>query len=209
MAETLVALVIVGIVASAFLGLLVTTMGASRANEARVAANQIAQDYLEKVIENPWSSIGLYSTDSGYQATTASGESTVTLTTSPRPTNVPSPLVSTTVKGVSYSIRTDVGWYDDPSDGTGAADANGNTNDIKHVVVTVSWTRNGTPFSVSVNDYRAPTATEVPPTVSILGLFPAWCVRGWLSAWVLRRLKSAATSAFASMSTESPNSWVR
>lgn len=169
--EMLVALVIVTMVAGGFLAVLISTVGASRTSEARTTANQVAQDYLEKVVQAPWSSIGLYATDSGYQSTANNGEPTVTLTTSPRPANVPSPLVTPpAINGVSYTVRTDITWQDDPSDGLGAADANGSTQDIKHVVVTVSWTQSGATRTVVLDDLRSPTAIEVAPSRGTVGL---------------------------------------
>jgi len=161
--EMIVALLIVGIVATAFVSVIVQSISTGRVHELRVVGNQLAQDRLEAVVAQPWSAIGLYSSDTGFR-TTAGGENTVILTTSPRPASVPLPSDSVTKLGVSFSIRTDITWRDDPTDGTGAADSNGNTNDVKHVVVTVGWTYKGNVRSVTLDDIRSPTASEAPPT---------------------------------------------
>jgi prepilin-type N-terminal cleavage/methylation domain-containing protein len=162
--ELMVAIVVIGLVAMSFLGLTVSTLSSARWHEARAHANQFAQDALEKIVAQPWSSIGLYAADTGYTATGNGGETTVTLTASPRAASVPLPLAVTVSGGISYSIRTDITWRDDASDGVGAADANGNTNDMKHVAVSLTWvsgTRTGT---LSLDDLRSPTATEVTPS---------------------------------------------
>jgi prepilin-type N-terminal cleavage/methylation domain-containing protein len=161
--EMIVALLIVGIVATAFVSVIVQSISTGRVHELRVAANQLAQDRLESVVAQPWSAIGLYSSDPGF-TTSAGGENTVILTTSPRPASVPLPSDSVTKLGVSFSIRTDITWRDDPTDLLGANDLNGNTNDVKHVVVAVSWNYKGNPRSVTLDDIRSPTASEAPPT---------------------------------------------
>jgi Tfp pilus assembly protein PilV len=162
--EMVVALLVITLVATASVGVVVQTLRASRTNELRVNANQLAQDTLEDVVAQPWAAIGLYAADTGYQATTIAGESTVTLTTSPAPAGRPRPSLTPTKSGVQYTVRTDIGWYDDPSDGLGAADTNGNTHDMKHVMVSVSWTTNGKTRSLTIDDLRSPTASEAAPT---------------------------------------------
>jgi type II secretory pathway pseudopilin PulG len=158
MVELIVALAIIGVVATAFALLVVSTIGTARTHEQRVAANQIGQNQLESVVSKPWSAIGLYSGDSGYSATGANGETTVTLSGTAPATSI-KPLSPVPKGGINYSVRTDITWTDDPGDGLGAADANGSTQDDKHVVVTVSW---GT-RSITLDDLRTPTASEAPP----------------------------------------------
>lgn len=159
--EVVVALAIVGIVASAFALLMITTLGASRVHEQRVTANQLGQNQLESVVARPWASIGLYSGDSGYSAT-ANGENTVTLSGASTVNSV-KPTSTVTKSGVAYTVVTNITWTDDPNDGLGASDANGSTQDDKHVLVTVSWTVSGHKRTVTLDDLRTPTATEVPP----------------------------------------------
>ena len=161
--ELMVALTLIALLASAYLLVSLTAMKTARANEGRTAATQIAQDYLEQVVAQPWSAIGLYASDSDFQST-ANGQTTVTLTTSPRPSSVPVPLDKKTVGGIEYKIRTDITLQDDSSDGTGAADSDGNTKDLKHVVVAVSYLQNGLNKTVTVDGLRSATATEVPPS---------------------------------------------
>lgn len=168
--EMMVALILIGIIASSFLSVTVSSIQAARGNEHRTQAVQLAQDRLEQIVAQPWSNIGLYSSDPGYAATGNGGESTVTLTKTPRDPSVPTPEDSTTLAGVTYTVDNAITWADDPSDGSGALDSDGNTNDVKHVGVTVHWTVNGKALKVAVDDLRAATATEVPPSSGKGGL---------------------------------------
>lgn len=162
--EMMIALLLIALVAAGFLSATTTSISAARTNEGRTQAVQLAQDRLEQVVSQPWSNIGLYATDTDYRATTPAGETTVALTKTPRPASVPTPTEPVSWHGINYSIRTDITWQDDPNDGLGGSDADGNTKDVKHVTVTVSWTQNGVPRSVTVDDLRSATATEVPPS---------------------------------------------
>lgn len=64
---------------------------------------------------------------------------------------------TTTVDGVSYSVRTLVVYRDDPADGTGAQDGNGITTDFKVARVSVSYSLNGLEKSiVSVSNFAPP-----------------------------------------------------
>jgi hypothetical protein len=49
-------------------------------------------------------------------------------------------IVTSTVDGVPYTIRTFIEYYDDPADGVGALDTNNITTDYKKAKVTVSYT---------------------------------------------------------------------
>ncbi|MDQ1704629.1 MAG: hypothetical protein QOF18_995 [Frankiaceae bacterium] len=162
--ELLVAIIVIGLVAMSFLGLTVSTLSSARWHEARSHANQFAQDALETIVAQPWATIGLYAGDAGYAATGNGGEPTVVLTATPRPASVPLPLATTVSAGISYTTRTDITWRDDPSDGTGAADTNGNTKDIKHVTVALTWTAGTRTGTLTLDDLRSPTATEVAPS---------------------------------------------
>ena len=134
--EMLVSLIVVALVAGAFMNVLVRSLDSTRGLDVRTRANQLAQDRLESVVSRPWSAVGLFATDAGYSATGSTGQPTVTLST-PRPTGAPVPSETTVVKGTSFSLRTDITWQDDPVDLLGAADRNGDIKDTKHVVVTV------------------------------------------------------------------------
>jgi Tfp pilus assembly protein PilV len=159
--EVVVALAVIGVVAAAFALLMVMTLGTSRTHEQRVTANQLGQNQLESVVAQPWSSIGLHSGDSGYTAT-ANGENTVTLSGASGANSI-QPTSTVTKSGINYTVVTNITWTDDPNDGLGSSDANGSTQDDKHVLVTVSWTTSGQTRTVTLDDLRTPTATEVPP----------------------------------------------
>ncbi len=159
--EMLVSLIVVALVAGAFMNVLVRSLDSTRGLDVRTRANQLAQDRLESVVSRPWSAVGLFATDAGYSATGSTGQPTVTLST-PRPTGAPVPSETTVVKGTSFSLRTDITWQDDPVDLLGAADRNGDIKDTKHVVVTVGWSSGGRTGQVTLDGLRIPTATEVP-----------------------------------------------
>jgi prepilin-type N-terminal cleavage/methylation domain-containing protein len=167
--EMVVALLIIGIVAAGFLGVTVSTLKSARWHEQVSKANSLAQDRLEKIVTQPWASIGLYAADPGYTATVG-GEPTVSLTASPRKASVPLPVDTTTMSGVTYTVNTSITWRDDVSDNVPATaagvDSDGTTQDVKHVTVNVTWTTQNHPGTVTLEDLRAPTATEVTPVVT-------------------------------------------
>ena len=66
-----------------------------------------------------------------------------------------------TENGAQYSLATSIRYVDDPADGAGAADTNGNTNDYKVVTVTASWLApTGAVQSLSATSYVAPPGVE-------------------------------------------------
>jgi type II secretory pathway pseudopilin PulG len=68
---------------------------------------------------------------------------------------------STTVQSATtYAIQTGVQYVDDPADGVGALDQNGNPNDYKAVTITVSWRAPSGMRSVSAVSYVAPPGIE-------------------------------------------------
>jgi prepilin-type N-terminal cleavage/methylation domain-containing protein len=156
--ELMVALVLVALLASTFLALEMTVMRSARANEGRTAGTQIAQQQLEDIVAL---------SGDAYYVSSYGSQSTVDLTSSPAASLPTHPYAETTQGSVLYKIYTYITWYDDSADGTGAADVDGSAQDMKHVSVTVYWTLNGVSRHITVDDLRAPTATEVPPTTAV------------------------------------------
>jgi len=54
------------------------------------------------------------------------------------------------LNGITYTRATLVSYYDDPKDGTGGSDADGNTNDYKKMKISMSWALRGISKSVFV-----------------------------------------------------------
>src|SRR3954453_11572814 len=114
--EMLASLIVIALIASAFVVTFTSAALAGQWNERRTAANQLGQQRLETVVSQPWTSVGLYAAGAGYRATWA-GETTVALPAGPTVPSVPVPLATTTIKGAAYQVRTDITWRDDPADG--------------------------------------------------------------------------------------------
>lgn len=163
------ALIVIALVAAAFVTVFVSAALASQNNERRTTATQLGQQRLETVVSQPWVDVGLFPTDANYQAA-ANGEPTVNLPFGPHLTSIPNPLDTSIIKRTSYSVRTDVTWRDDPADGLAASDRNGSTEDIKHISITVSWTVGSNTRTVSFDGLRSANASDVPPASSATGL---------------------------------------
>jgi hypothetical protein len=161
----LAALIVIALVAAGFVSTFAAAVLAGQWNERRTAANQLGQQRLETLVSQPWTDVGLFTTNTGYRATANGGETTVNLSIGPHASSVPLPLATATIKNAAYTVRTDVTWTDDPADGVGAADATG-TNDIKHISVSVSWSVGNRSSTVSFDDLRAANAVDVPPTLT-------------------------------------------
>jgi hypothetical protein len=74
------------------------------------------------------------------------------------------------VSGVTFTVNTSITWRDDVSDNVAGVDSDGTTQDVKHVTVNVTWTTQNHPGTVTLEDLRAPTATEVTPVVTTAGM---------------------------------------
>jgi prepilin-type N-terminal cleavage/methylation domain-containing protein len=165
--ESLVGMVILGIVFTAMAGFLVTAVKAQTANERRIRAAQVGNKAVEDLRALPWAVLGFYASDPGYAAT-YNGEETVTLAEPVAPAtkdaNAPKPSsTDVTVGGVAYAQTLHVTWFDDPGDGIGAADSDANTHDAKKVIADLSWTVGDGGKNLTVSGVRAPTVDEVTP----------------------------------------------
>jgi hypothetical protein len=76
-----------------------------------------------------------------------------------------------TSDNVIYNVRTFIDYYDDPADGTGAADTNGITIDYKRIKVTVSYTTHNTPKQVTLVSNYSPSGLETTNGGGTLQLF--------------------------------------
>ncbi|HEX8003956.1 MAG TPA: type II secretion system protein [Mycobacteriales bacterium] len=164
--EMMVALVVISIVFAASAGFLITSIKTQSVNERRVRATQVGNRAIEDLRALPWSVLGFYATDPGYQAT-VSGSATVTLTmpaSGVRDSRAPLPGTQTlTDGGVTYQRTLNILWFDDPGDGTGGADADGDTHDAKLLRAALTWNVAGSAKALTVQGLRAPTIEEVVP----------------------------------------------
>ncbi len=107
--------------------------------KARTAATAIADNQIEAIRALTYDSVG---TIGGIPAGTLSATST------------------TSVNGITYSIRTFIEYVDDPADGSGAADTNTITTDYKRVKVAVTYTIRGILHEVDEISNEAPSGME-------------------------------------------------
>ena len=101
-------------------------------NKARIGAMALGDRYIEKAKALKWSDLGVQS-----------GNPPGTLPASE----------DKTLSGKNYHIENQVFWRDDPKDGTGASDTDGNTHDLKVYKITISWTLRGKSYSFSRISY--------------------------------------------------------
>jgi prepilin-type N-terminal cleavage/methylation domain-containing protein len=164
--ESLVGMVVISIVFSAMAAFLITAIKAQTANERRIKATQVGSKAVEDLRALPWTSLGFYTTDTGY-ASTYKGADTVTLAapaSGVRDSKAPLPSKTTvTVGGVAFSQTLHVVWFDDPGDGLAGADNDSNTHDAKKVIADLSWTVGTVTKDLTVTGVRAPTIDEVSP----------------------------------------------
>lgn len=160
--EVMVALVIVGVVLSALASALGTTLRAVRGQEATTQATAAINDILEEVNRVDYDEAVLCTTTATteFSGTTFEGEN---LVLSAAPCGASDEVLArrtVTRDGRDYDVRTAITWADDAADGLGtSADANG-TQDIKRIVVDVSWASDGRPRSARNMAFRAPQSLD-------------------------------------------------
>lgn len=169
--EMLVALFLVSLVLTSFVGVAIAGASASRAADLRSRAAEVGNAQVEQLKSAVWATLGLYDNDktsaNASAATTCAGsEPVVSLgSTAPSPRIAPALQFTSTVNG-PYVVTSCITWYDDPSDGTQAAGTEIDTDlgkDVKRLKVTVEWTLLGKVRTQTFEALRSPTAEEVPP----------------------------------------------
>jgi len=97
-------------------------------SKARVAAMAIADDKIESLRAMPYSQVGVAG-------------------------SVPSGTLPATeafnVDSINYTINNSVTWTDDPKDGLGASDQDGNPHDYKTYKIKISWTQHSKNYTHS------------------------------------------------------------
>jgi len=146
--EAVVASAVFAVAITAFLGVLQLGTRLSYDTKAYIGATALAQERMEYLRSLVYDDVGVTQGGS-YSGSVSSGYEALSEYTE-----------NITLNGVSYTRRTLVTYYDDPADGVGGSDSNGNTRDYKTVLVEVSWeSPNGT-RSVSQVSNITPIAVE-------------------------------------------------
>ena len=159
--EVMIALVIIGFVFTALASVLATSMRSVRGQESMTQATGAINDILEEAQRVEYDEAVLCSTEAtaAFGATAFEGED---LVVSPHVCSEPDRVRAERQvdrDGRTYEVRTAITWADDDGDGTGAADVD-STQDIKRVVVDVSWTTDGRTRTARNMAYRAPQYLE-------------------------------------------------
>lgn len=167
----LIAIVLLGVVLGAMARSLTTALFGVQGQEQQVQATAQLQESMEQVHGVAWERAGLCKSAAqthfgGTTYTHADGtiEDLVVLDDSHEAcsgTPLIAPTRSLTRQGVDYTVETVISWTDDPSDDVSGTDPN-SPQDLKHVLVTVSWESRGEAHRVSNETYLAPNALEQP-----------------------------------------------
>ena len=160
--EVIIAIVVLMVATAGLMTTLVSGVTATRLNEARTRASQIAAQQIEALRTVKWSQLGVYANESGY-TTFHNGESVVTLG-AVKPANAPVDLPKIhinplNVQGRDYYVTTWITWY-----GSSVATPNdGTTYAQKKLWVDVSYTIGNKTFTYHAEGLRAPTPAEMQP----------------------------------------------
>jgi len=164
--EVVVAMIILLVASAGLMTTLVSGVTATRLDEARTRAAQIAAQQIEDLRTVKWSQLGVYGDESGY-TTFHNGESVVTLGAI-KPANAPVDLpkihiLPLNVQGRNYNVDTWITWY-----GSSVATPNsGTTYAQKRLSVDVTYTIGSKTFSYHAEGLRAPTPLEMlPPSLA-------------------------------------------
>lgn len=178
--ELMAAIIILGLIMMAMARTLITSLATVQTQERQVLASAVVSGVLEQAQGVPFRTAGLcqaaataYFGGAGLNHQYTDPNPPNAVITEPMvlisnddpycnpgpPALVPSQVV--TRRGVPYTVQTIVSWFDEPSDGLGAADTTG-TQDMKHVVVTATWPVRGSTRSMTSETYLSPVAGEQP-----------------------------------------------
>ncbi len=170
--EMVVALFLVTLVLTSFVGVTIAGASSTRAAELRSRGTQVGNQEVELLKGAAWPTLGLYDSDTtlggaSVSATCTGSETVVSLgSVAPSPRVAPALQRIVTVSGRGYTVTDCVYWRDDPADGTAATgtetDSDGG-KDVQHAVITVQWTLLGKVRTLVFDSVRTPTAVEVPP----------------------------------------------
>ncbi len=132
MIELVLAVALFSLLGTAFLKSLDYNNKVLAVNKARIGAMAIADRYIEKAKALKWTDLGVQGSE---------------------PQGVLLPSEDRNSSGINYHIVNKVFWRDDPKDGTGASDTDGNTNDMKVYKIIISWDSRGKQYSFTRFSY--------------------------------------------------------
>jgi hypothetical protein len=137
--DVMVGTALVLLIFTALTGLLQTSLKVSQLAKTRSIATAVAESQMEYIRSLQYDAVG-----------TVGG--------------IPAGLIpqnaTSTQNGIEFGVRTFIQYVDDPADGTGAADATGIITDYKRIKVTVSYTANTQPQTVSLVSSYSPPGLE-------------------------------------------------
>lgn len=137
--DLIVGIALLLIIFLALFALLRASVDVSSLSKAKTGANAVAAQQMEYLRSLTYDALG---TSGGIPSGTIAQNAT------------------TTLNGISYSVRTFIDYVDDPADGVGSADTNGITTDYKRAKITVSYVLAGITRSVSDVSEFAPPGIE-------------------------------------------------
>ena len=156
--EVMVATVMLAVCLLMIYNVLVKTFSASSRVEAKIIANNIAQEAMEDIINRPYSNVALWA-GSGITVPTTfdvneKGGSSYTEDTVRKTSGTESDYVShiqnRTIAGITFIITTYISWHDDPVDDSAPTDPN--PQDYKRVHITVTWGSKPSPSTEIILD---------------------------------------------------------
>lgn len=167
--EMMVGLLIVGLVLAALASSLVTALRAVRGQESTTQATAAINDILEEAQRVDYDHAALCDTTgtSVFGGTTFEGEELILSSAVCGSTEEVLPERTVTRDGRDYDVTTAITWTDDDADGTGGADVD-SPQDIKRVVVDVTWTSDGRTRTARNIAFRAPQFQEQLVTAEVV-----------------------------------------
>ncbi len=139
MVDVLVGSTLVLIIFLALIGLLRSSLLIASVAKARAGATAVGNTHMEYVRSLSYDSVG---------------------TVGGIPAGVVPQYATTTMNGITYSVRTFIGYVDDPADGSDAADTNGITTDYKRIKVEVTYELRGKYYELPFVSTYAPASIE-------------------------------------------------
>lgn len=160
--EMLVAIVLLGLIMGGMARSLVVTMMSAQGQERQVRATSLARELMEEARGVSWEQLGLCQDDidaefsSGTYTFPDGDKVVVPLSMS---SSICSPIEDAPLRpvrvitrdDVDYEVRVVVGWHDDPIDGVAPSDTE--PDDLKHLLVAVSWGHQGQDLSTQMESF--------------------------------------------------------
>jgi len=154
--EAMVVIALAGVTLGGFAATSITSNEAQRKAQYTDVATQAGQGVIEKAKSANWSNLGFNAAQAGYTAVGRDGAPTVTV---PTPSSAVSPIATTSLRGLNFTMNTDITWTSTP-DSVGATDFG-----VKQIAVKVGWTdKAGKAYSTTVKSTRAPSISEAVPS---------------------------------------------